>query len=304
VRVEGKIVFAGVLEAEVWVQISYNSVSKAFRMEGRARANLVGIAKVDVQIGVEIASDGIALGADIVVEANLVEIIKVKASGKLFINTTNRKINLAGRDIQAKSVFLSLEGQGSIVELLKFDIKITAQVGGKFSRPTDAIGPRVPKDVQLGRGEWAFSFQASTTLFGIAKVSLAGWVQSNGSYGIAIQGSIKFGNKAFGFEASMSAKLYYAFELEELGFSASLRGRVYLLGIGIGLGADVSYNSTDGRVMLHAEAELDFFFFSIFVEKTWQIGYIAPRPKPYWLATTDEGRILVDESSAYSRTMI
>ena len=32
-------------------------------------------------------------------------------------------------------------------------------------------------------------------------------------------------------------------------------------------------------------------------EKTWQIGYIAPRPKPYWLATTNEGRILTDEST-------
>ncbi|MEY4690558.1 MAG: hypothetical protein RIT19_883, partial [Verrucomicrobiota bacterium] len=297
VRVEGTIIFAGVLEAEVWVQISYDSLKGAFRMEGRARANLVGIAKVDIQIGVEISSEGIALGASIEVEANLVEIIKVKAKGQLYINTMNRDVELAGRKIQAKSVYLSLEGEASIVEILKFNIKITAQVGGKFIRPKSSVPSHVPLSVQLGRGEWAFSFEASTTLFGIATVSLAGWVQSNGSYGIDIRGSIKFGGTFFGFQASMSARLYYIFELEELGFSASLKGKVYLMGIGIGLGAEVSYNSTDGRVMLYAEAELDFFFFSIFVSKTWKIGYISPRPRPYWLATSTDGRILVDESS-------
>ncbi|MFM9042753.1 MAG: hypothetical protein ACKOPI_01140, partial [bacterium] len=197
----------------------------------------------------------------------------------------------------AKSVYLSLEGEASIVEILKFNIKITAQVGGKFLRPASSVPSHVPLSVQLGRGEWAFSFEASTTLFGIATVSLAGWVQSNGSYGIDIRGSIKFGGTFFGFQASMSARIYYIFELEELGFSASLEGKVYLMGIVIGLGAEVSYNSTDGRVLLYAEAELNFFFFSIFVSKTWQIGYISPRPRPYWLATASDGRILVDEQS-------
>jgi hypothetical protein len=128
----------------VWVQISYDSLKGAFRMEGRARANLVGIAKVDIQIGVEISSEGIALGAAIEVEANLVEIIKVKAKGQLYINTMNRDVELAGRKIQAKSVYLSLEGEASIVEILKFNIKITAQVGGKFTRPTSSVPPMCP----------------------------------------------------------------------------------------------------------------------------------------------------------------
>jgi hypothetical protein len=295
VRVEGKMVFAGVMEAEVWAQISYNSVSKVFRMEGRAQADLVGIAKVDIQIGLEISSEGIALASDIVFEANLVELVKVKASGKLFINTMNRKTTLAGREIQAKSVYLALEGRASIIDLLKFDIKVTAQVGGRFTRASNTVGPNVATEVQLGRGEWAFSFQAGTTLFGVASVQLAGWIQSNGSYGMYIAGSMNYGSRFFGFEASMSAKLYYIFELEELGFSGSLQGTVYLLGIGLGLGAGLDFDSTSGRVTVSASATLDFFFFTKRVEQTWTVGYIALRPKPLWLATTVDGRVLVDD---------
>jgi Ca2+-binding RTX toxin-like protein len=128
-------------------------------------------------------------------------------------------------------------------------------------------------------------------------VQLAGWVQSNGSYGIAISGSMTFGNRFFGFEASLSAKLYYIFELEELGFSGSLQGKVYLCGVGLGLGTALNYNSSTGSVTVSVAADIDFLFFTKRVERTWTVGHIALRPKPFWLATTSEGRVLVDESS-------
>ena len=52
--------------------------------------------------------------------------------------------------------------------------------------------------------------------------------------------------------------------------------------------------------MLNAEAEIDFYFFSVTVKRTWQIGYISPRPNPNWLALTRDGQILVDDGSVAS----
>lgn len=230
----------------------------------------------------------------------MVDIIKIKAQGLLYINTMNRDVSVTGRIVEAKTVYLDLYGRLSIIEVMNFDVSITAQVGGKFKRRADAVGPNVPLEVNLSRGEWAFSFEARATLFGIAAVNLAGWMQSDGSFGIAIQGSARYGNKRFGFEADISAKLYYIMELEELGFSASLNGEAFLLGVGISLNADVEFNSNDGRVLVHAEAEVEFLFVTVFVEKTWQIGYISKKPNPNWLATTKDGRNLMDNDSVAS----
>jgi hypothetical protein len=77
VRLEGRILFANVLDAGVLLAITYDSKSKVFRMDGIARASLAGIAEVDIKIGAEVTGEGIALGADIMVEADLVDIIKM-----------------------------------------------------------------------------------------------------------------------------------------------------------------------------------------------------------------------------------
>jgi hypothetical protein len=99
VWIKGEIVFVEVLKANAEVKITYRSDLKTFRMEGTASIEVAVFGKLDIAIGLQIQEDGIALAAAMSVDVKFAEIIKLKASGHLYINTTNGTITLNGRDI-------------------------------------------------------------------------------------------------------------------------------------------------------------------------------------------------------------
>ena len=74
VYIKGKIVFVKVLTAQAEVKITYRSDLKTFRMDGSATIELVVFGKLDIKIGLEIAPDGIALGASLSVNVERIRL--------------------------------------------------------------------------------------------------------------------------------------------------------------------------------------------------------------------------------------
>src|SRR6185295_10481672 len=108
---------------------------------------------VDARGGAAIYNDGMALVLDVTVEANLFEVIKISASGKLELNTSHRTRTLAGVTMPASSFVLELTGQVKFLEVLKFDASFKLEVGYE------------------GLGSWQVSFHASMDFFGLATMS-------------------------------------------------------------------------------------------------------------------------------------
>ena len=143
------------LTAQAEVKITYRSDLKTFRMDGSATIELVVFGKLDIKIGLEIAPDGIALGASLSVNVEFAKIIKLKADGNLYINTTERTINVAGKDVERKSTYISLAGSLKLTGIIELDVKAVVQLGGTFYRPIDAVGPNTDRlEVVLPDGKW------------------------------------------------------------------------------------------------------------------------------------------------------
>ncbi|MFM8572963.1 MAG: hypothetical protein ACKOAU_15315, partial [Pirellula sp.] len=291
VWLHGKIDFLGLMTAEVKLKILLNRDTGIFSMEGEALFKIAGLVEAKVQIAFQIANDGFALAVDVSFDVGIKPIINFSLAGKLFINTRPVAVELNGRSIRPKYVMLSLVGKITIVGILNFEVNATAQVGGVFWRP-DFVEAAYRK-AELLPGEWAVSLSVKINLFGIAKGRISGFLQSDGSFGFNLYGSIEVGGRFLGFKGSIEVKAYYLYERDLRYFSGSLKITVYLFFFKFSVGATIEYRGWDGKCSLSVSAGGS--------SKTWTLGYFKnTAPKPV-LALDKSNKELADGDSVASK---
>ncbi|MBI1840417.1 MAG: hypothetical protein HYR88_06135, partial [Verrucomicrobia bacterium] len=283
ILVDGTMTFAGVVDASVRLQIQFGP--QGFRLDGSATITLAGgLLTVNLEAHVLIDSGGFKLDTAVSVNATIAEVIKLEGSGTLHIDTH------AG---VAQPFYLNLNGVITVLEIFRFNVSVTIQVGGRFVRPSNAIPDNgtLASSVNLGRGEWAFSCSGSVSFFGLTTISVSGWVQSNGAFGLYFSGGISVGSHFLGFEAGITALVYYD-GFDTFGFTAEGGASIYIIGIRIGVSAALSYNSATGDITLRGTVH---FFGSH--SHTWYIGKLEV-PKPAFMAMDSNGSALSSGSAA------
>src|SRR5437879_1898440 len=226
---------------------------------------------------------GMALVLDVQVNADILEIIKIKASGKLELNTSNTARTLAGVHMNAQSFVLALSGEVRFLEVIKFDASFLLEVGYD------------------GVGSWRVEFRASMDFFGLATLQAHGMFNYKGHFDFTLDGRVILGTDSFGLRADFHFRVAFGeredpenpglnefFFLVEASASAKLRA----FGITFG-GVSIAFSLTahgSGRVplVIDARASIDFAFFSIGVHMKFTLGYIE-LPKPVYLAGNPTG---------------
>jgi hypothetical protein len=272
VRIEGSFSFLGVLDADGYLLLQYDTAAARFTLNGSLMVNVAQLIKANVAVSIIVDSSGLVLIADVDVNANVFGIAKIRGSGKLYINTRATKYTTPnGREVlAAKSVYLRLSGSLDILGVFSVSVSVTVQMGGTFVRPSSAIGGGIASSVVLKPGEWAFSFTGRSDFLGIASLDLSGWLQSNGSFGIALTGSVDVGNDWLGFRGSLSGKVYFDSVTDVFGFAASVGASFVVLGIEFSLPTlGVAYNSASGKLTLRVQKEIRF---APDIDRTFDLG--------------------------------
>jgi len=279
----GSVTFLGFAEASGSVTITLQR--DVFSIEFDVSLNL-GPLSVEARGGAAIYMDshpGMALVLDVQVNANILEIIKIKASGKLELNTSNTARTLAGVHMNAQSFVLALSGEVRFLEVIKFDASFLLEVGYD------------------GVGSWRVEFRASMDFFGLATLQAHGMFNYKGHFDFTLDGRVILGTDSFGLRADFHFRVAFGeredpenpglnefFFLVEASASAKLRA----FGITFG-GVSIAFSLTahgSGRVplVIDARASIDFAFFSITVHMKFTLGYIE-LPKPVYLAGNPTG---------------
>ena len=256
VRIVGSFSFLGVLDADGYLLLQYDTAAGRFTMVGSLMVNVAQLIKSNVSVTIIVDSSGLVLIADVNVNASIFGIANISAVGKLNVNTRATQYTTAnGKEVlAAKSVYLKLSGSLEIMGIFSLNVSVTVQMGGTFVRPSSAIGGGIASSVALKQGEWAFSFTGTSSFLGIATLSLSGWLQSNGSFGIALKGSVDVGNNWLGFRGSLSGVVYFDSVTGVFGFGASVTASFVVLGFEFGLPTlSVAYDSASGKLTLRAQ---------------------------------------------------
>ncbi|HAM72036.1 MAG TPA: hypothetical protein DCM86_10370, partial [Verrucomicrobiales bacterium] len=266
ILVDGTMTFAHVVDASVHLVIQVGP--QGFRLDGAATVTLGGgLLTAHLDLHVDLDSGGFRLDTAVSVNATIADVIKLNASGMLHIDT-HRGVS--------QPFYLDLSGSLTVLDIFTFNVSVAVQVGGDFTRPSNAVGI-LPQTVTLGKGEWAFRCSGSVSFFGLTTIGVSGWVQSNGAFGLFFSGGISMGNHTLGFEAGITALVYYD-GLGTFGFEATGGASVYIIGIRIGIDAALRYDSRSGNITLTGTVH---FFGSH--SHTWTIGRLEV-PKPAFLA--------------------
>ncbi|MBK8118783.1 MAG: hypothetical protein IPK39_05835 [Sulfuritalea sp.] len=231
---------------------------------------------------------GLALLLDVSIEANMFEIIKIKASGKLQLNTSSTARTLSGITMQGNSFLIALNGEVSFLEVLKFNASFVLAVGYE------------------GVGSWRVQFAANMDFFGLVTVRATGMFNYKGYFDISLDGELVLGTRSFGLVANLHFRVAFGerpvasppgvaglteyFFLVEFSGGASLRA----FGItfaGVDIGASITA-SGEGRVplVMEAEASVKILFIRIRVSMSFTLGYIE-LPKKVYLAGNPTGDV-------------
>ncbi|HTD67143.1 MAG TPA: calcium-binding protein, partial [Candidatus Limnocylindria bacterium] len=227
---------------------------------------------------------GIALVLDVSVEANLVDVIKIKATGKLQFNTTDVPRMLAGVHMNEMSFKIALTGEVKFLEVLKFDASFVLDIGYE------------------GVGSWKVEFSASLDFFGFARMSAYGMFNYKGHFDISLSGGFTLGTDSFGLKTSFEFRVAFGERqvagqpagITEYFFTVSASGSAKLRAFGFTFaGVSIGFSVTaagSGRVpiIVEAEAELEFLFFSVSVSMSFTLGYIE-LPRVVYLAGNSTG---------------
>ncbi|MCX8497180.1 MAG: hypothetical protein ORN51_13450, partial [Akkermansiaceae bacterium] len=306
VRIEGKIEFVGFLEAKASLLIKINSGS--FYLSGSAQIKLGDLLNASIDLNVLITAEGVTLDAAVSINADIVGLIKINASGRLMINTvghavTITDVNNVTKTYAASSFLIDVTGSVSICDVLKFNTGLKIQVGGgAFTHDANsALGYQATKpttgDNNLDVGEWAVSFGANIDFFGIATLGADGWFNSEGHFSVWLGGRVVIGAESFGIigEFNIHASNTAA---KGLAFGGGASAKVVLFGWSLAsVNVAFAFDQASGRITITAGIHLDFFFFSIDVSKTFSIGVMAPRPPPVFLAGSTSNNQLQNNSA-------
>ena len=158
-------------------------------------------------------SAGVVLSAAVSINARVASIIQLKLGGRLYINTRRGTATdpvSPGVVLAPASVFVALTGSIDILNVFSLSVTARMQVGGgTFQRPAKAVGGGVLASAPLEAGDWGISLTGRMSFFGLAMVDVAGWVQSNGSFGLFAVANLRLGDWWVGVDASLEALICY-----------------------------------------------------------------------------------------------
>ena len=228
---------------------------------------------------------GIVLRLAVSLDVNVLEIIKIHASGELRLNTTNIDRNANGVIIGHNSFRLTLNGEIRILEVINLSASFDLIVGGG---PVTVGSGAQQHSFNLSNGAWVFAFSASASFFGLASMGVSGWIDSAGEFDILVNGGLTLGSSSFGLVGQFSFRIYLYktplihFHLE---FSASVDARLF----GISLASVGIDGNVDADQNLHPEADhidvivtvhvhVSFLFFTISGTAHFNLGTIRIPP--------------------------
>ena len=133
---------------------------------------------------------GLALVLD-VLDANIFEVIKINASGKLQLNTTSVARTLAGITMNGDSFLIALSGEVKFLEVLKFSASFVLEVGYE------------------GVGSWRVEFRAGMDFFGLVTLQASGMFNYKGYFDISLDGELVLGTRSFGLVANFHFRVAF-----------------------------------------------------------------------------------------------
>ena len=252
---------------------------------------------------------GIVLRLAISLDLNVIEIIKIKGSGELRLNTTDITRNAGGVNIGARSFRIQVTGELRLLEVIKMNASFTLQVGGG---PVNVgVGDSfTASTLNLLPGEWVIEVSASMDFFGLATLSARGWIASNGLFALRLQGELVLGSRSFGLVGDFNFGIKLTRDINpactgqtgqayencirnnpgqyrfEVVFSANVDVKVFGISLaGVGIGGSLSATGDGGEIDLVATIRVRITILFITVTKTaeFRIGTIQ-LPKPVYLA--------------------
>ncbi|CAB5140735.1 diguanylate cyclase/phosphodiesterase (GGDEF & EAL domains) with PAS/PAC sensor(s), partial [Olavius algarvensis associated proteobacterium Delta 3] len=125
---------------------------------------------------------GVALVLGVTLKANIFSVVEISAGGTLQINTCHTSRYLSGTTLGKGSFGLALNGDISILKILRFTAGFTIRVGG--DRDVTVGYDQTQTTQPLAAGEWIFAFKAGANIFGLA-TSVKGWLNSKGHFDVA-----------------------------------------------------------------------------------------------------------------------
>ena len=239
IRVEGTLEFVGFIDATASLTIEFDSSKDRFFLGGSAQIELAGgLLSANIGLAVDIDSTGVVLFANVEIEANVAEVIKIKAEGLLKLNTRNSNYTIddpslngylddngISRVIVANSFRLELSGEVSFLEVLKFRGLFTVLIGaGTFDVGSEADG--TDDKLNLNKGEWYVGFDVGIDFFGIAELEADGWFSSHGFFDMRLQGELTLGSNSFGLVGQFDFRVYYYQDSQQTSFFWYQRFRV------------------------------------------------------------------------------
>ena len=315
--INGSINFIGIVSAtgSVTIAISANAFTIQFDVD-------IALGPLDLQAsgfaGVYTASghSGLVLQLDVSINFDLFDIIKITGNGQIRLNTTPDTHVANGVTMNAHSFRLHIDGQVSLLDVIKLTTSVDVVVGGDV--PMVGGSGDTQYDETVAEGQWFFLFTGSANFFGIATLNASGWVDSKGHFGVDLNGGITIGSSSFGLSGSFDVHAW----LNELPCSTgpqycngvSTGGTYYTFGVAfsaevdvnafgfslasVGIGARITASGT-GTVDLVASVHfhISFLFFSFSATASFDIGTVQ-LPKPIYLAgDAGAGGFSVGESS-------
>jgi hypothetical protein len=163
-NINGSVTFLGFASASGSITITMQR--DVFSIEFDISLSL-GPLSIAAKGGAAIYTDsapGLALLLDVSINANMFEVIKIKATGKLQLNTSGLARTLSGVTMQANSFRIALNGEVKFLEVLKFNAGFVLEVGYE------------------GVGSWRVQFNARMDFFGLMTVQAFGHVQLQGLF--------------------------------------------------------------------------------------------------------------------------
>ena len=127
------------------------------------------------------ANPGMTLRLAVSLDINVLDIVKIKATGELRLNTSNADRNVGGVMIGKKSFKLALTGEVKLVEVIKFNASFVIQVGGGALNVGSA-SDGTAATLNLDEGDWVIDFRAIADFFGFASMDIGGWIDSRGFF--------------------------------------------------------------------------------------------------------------------------
>ena len=234
------------------------------------------------------AHKGIVLRLAVSLDVNVLEIIKISASGELRLNTTNIARQANGVTIGANSFRLSLNGSIKILEVINLSASFDLIVGGG---PVTVGSGAQRHTFNLGVGEWVFAFSASADFFGLASMSISGWIDSRGEFDVQLNGQLTLGSSSFGLVGQFSVRVYLYKEPLlhfHLDFSASVEARLFGFSFA-SLGIDGSFDALQSAgqdhidVIVTVTVRIKILFVKVSKTAHFNIGTIR-LPPPIFLA--------------------